>query len=166
MARAVKTARKSCQSIFTQQKNNTSSCTLRRVTMSNKSSVWSSYNKINEKEVQCKLCHAKLAYHRSTTTMHSHLRAKHPAGPSTGQQQSVASFMIRSTKSDARRAEQTTALITKMIAKDMLPINFVEGEGLRSLMEFVEPEFTVPSRKTITVRLEKLFDDHGSCTVS
>ncbi len=27
-------------------------------------------------------------------------------------------------------------------------------------MEFVEPEFTVPSRKTITARLEKLFDDN------
>ncbi|ROL45338.1 Zinc finger BED domain-containing protein 1 [Anabarilius grahami] len=92
--------------------------------------------------------------------MHSHLRAKHPAGPSTGQQQSVASFMIRSTKLDARPAEQTTALITKMIAKDMLPISFVEGEGFRNLMEFVDPEFTVPSRKTITARLEKLFDDN------
>ncbi len=126
--------------------------------MSNKSSVWSSVDKINENEVQCKLCHTRLAYHRSTTVMHNHLRAKHPGGPSTGQQQSVASFMIRTTKSDARQAEQTTAHITEMIAKGMLPISFVEGEGFRTLMEFVEPEFAVPSRKTITARLEKLFD--------
>ncbi len=49
-----------------------------------------------------------------------------------GQQQSVASFMIRTTKSDARRAEQTTAHITEMIAKYMLPISFVEGEGFRT----------------------------------
>ncbi len=96
-----------------------------------------------------------LAYHRSTTAMHNHLSA-----PSTGQQQSVASFMIRKTKSDARRAEQTTVNITEMIAQDMLPISFVEGKGFRTLMEFVEPEFTVPSRKTITARLEKLFDDN------
>ena len=41
----------------------------------------------------------------------------------------------------------------------MLPISFVEGEGFRSLMEFVEPKLTVPSRKTITAKLEKLYDD-------
>lgn len=28
-------------------------------------------------EVHCKLCQVKLAYHKSTTTMHSHLRVKH-----------------------------------------------------------------------------------------
>ncbi len=111
--------------------------------MSNKSSVWSSFDKINENLVQCKLCRTRLAYHRSTTAMHNNLRAKHPGGPSTGQQQSVASFMVRTTKSDARRAEQTTALITEMIAKDMLPISFVGGEVFITLMEFVEPEFTV-----------------------
>lgn len=52
------------------------------------------------------------------------------------------------------------ALITKMIAKDMLPISSVEGEGFRNLMEFVDPEFTVLSRKTITARLEKHFNDN------
>ena len=49
-----------------------------------------------------------------------------------------------------------------MIAKDMLPISFVEGEGFPSLMAFVEPEFTVPSRKSITAKLEKLYDDNAS----
>ena len=49
-----------------------------------------------------------------------------------------------------------------MIAKDMLPISFVEGEGFREFMAFVEPEYTVPSRKTVTSRLEKLFDDGAS----
>ncbi len=103
-------------------------------TMSNKGYVWSSFDKINENEVQCKLSRTRLAYHRSSTAMHNHLRAKHPGGPSTGQQQSVASFMIRTTKSDAnvKRAEQTTAHITEMIAKYMLPISFVEGEGFKT----------------------------------
>ncbi len=101
-------------------------------TMSNKGYVWSSFDKINENEVQCKLSRTRLAYHRSSTAMHNHLRAKHPGGPSIGQQQSLASFMIRTTKSDARWAEQTTAHITEMIAKYMLPISFVEGEGFRT----------------------------------
>ena len=72
--------------------------------------------------------------------MHSHLRAKHPSTD----QQSMASFVTKQSNFDVRRAEQTTALISKMIALDMLPISFVEGEGFRSLMEFVEPDFTVP----------------------
>jgi len=83
-------------------------------------------------KLQCKLSRTRLAYHRSTTAMHNHLRVKYPGGPSTGQQQSVASFMIRTTKSDARRAEQTTAHITEMIAKYMLLISFVEGECFRT----------------------------------
>ena len=109
--------------------------------------------------MQCNLCQVKLAYHTSTTTMHSHLRAKHPKeGPSTDQQ-SMASFVIKRSKFDVRRAEQTTVLISKMIAKDTLPIRFVEGEGFRSLIEFVEPQFTVPLRKNIT---EKYDDDNAN----
>ena len=97
--------------------------------------------------------------------MHSHLRARHPAegadlGLSTNQP-SMASFVTKRSKLDAsRRAELTTSLISKMIAKDMLPISFVEGEGFRSSMAFVE--FTVPSRKSITAKLEKLYGDNAS----
>ena len=132
-------------------------------TQPSKSSVWNSFNKTNGNEVQCKLCQGKLAYHGSTTTMHNHLRAKHPStgGPSTGQQ-SVASFLVRPRTLDARRAEEITLLLSKMIAKDMLPISFVEGEGFHEFMAFVEPEYTVPSRKTVTSRLEKLYDDGAS----
>ena len=55
-----------------------------------------------------------------------------------------------------------TLLLSKIIVKDMLPISFVEGEGFREFMAFVEPEYTVPSRKTVTSRLEKLYDDGAS----
>ena len=47
-----------------------------------------------------------------------------------------------------------------MMAKDMLPISFDEGKGFRSLIEFIE--FTVPLRKTITAKLEKLYDDNAN----
>uniref|UniRef100_H3A6Y0 HAT C-terminal dimerisation domain-containing protein n=1 Tax=Latimeria chalumnae TaxID=7897 RepID=H3A6Y0_LATCH len=53
----------------------------------------------------------------------------------------------------------TTVLIAKMIAKDMLPINFVEGERFQELVEYIEPEYTVLARKTIMARLEKLYTD-------
>ena len=49
-----------------------------------------------------------------------------------------------------------------MIARDMLPISFIDGEGFGAFMAFVEPEFTVPSRKTVTSRLEELHDNGAS----
>ena len=76
----------------------------------------------------------------STTTLHNHLRAKHPSpgGPSTGQQ-SVDSFLVRPRMLDARRAEKMTLLLSKMIAKETL---YPSGEGFREFMAFVEPEYS------------------------
>ena len=95
--------------IITEQKKSILSVCLRSLTVWREQwlcFVWTSFNKINEKEVQCKLCQVKLAYHGSTTTMHNHLRSK------------------RAT--------------------------FIEGEGF------------VPSRKMVTSRLDKLFEDGAS----
>uniref|UniRef100_H2ZT93 HAT C-terminal dimerisation domain-containing protein n=1 Tax=Latimeria chalumnae TaxID=7897 RepID=H2ZT93_LATCH len=50
-----------------------------------------------------------------------------------------------------------------LIAKDMLPISFVEGDGFQELMEYIELEYTVPARKTIMARLEKL---HTECAAA
>uniref|UniRef100_H2ZY22 HAT C-terminal dimerisation domain-containing protein n=1 Tax=Latimeria chalumnae TaxID=7897 RepID=H2ZY22_LATCH len=52
---------------------------------------------------------------------------------------------------------------TVLISKDMLPISFVEGDGFKELMEYIEPEYTVPARKTIMARLEKL---HIECAAA
>uniref|UniRef100_A0AAV2KTN5 Uncharacterized protein n=1 Tax=Knipowitschia caucasica TaxID=637954 RepID=A0AAV2KTN5_KNICA len=76
--------------------------------------------------------------------MHSHMRAKHPCesgGPSS-QQQSIASFATRRRTCDDRRAEQTASLISKMIAKDMLPISFVEDRAFTKLLDARTLELT------------------------
>ncbi len=135
---------------------------MERLLQPSKSSVWKYFKKTNATAVQCTLCDVTLAYHKSTTAMHSHMKAKHQGEsrePSSSGQQTMVSFVTRRSKFDSRREEQTTSFISKMIAKEMLSISFAESEGFRSLMAFVEPEFSVPSRKTITARLEKLFDD-------
>lgn len=136
---------------------------------SQKSSAWKYFDKVNENTVKCKICAVKLNYHKSTTGMLTHLKAKHPSvtlattekerGP---QQTAIASFAVRPRQCDNVRAEKTSALIANMVAKDMLPISFVEGEGFRELMKFVEPEYTVPARKTITARLEKMHADSAA----
>ena len=44
-----------------------------------------------------------------------------------------------------------------MIAEDTLPVCFVEGDGFRDLMAFVEPEYKVPCRQTMTTRMEAMY---------
>ena len=39
----------------------------------------------------------------------------------------------------------------------MLPLSFVDQKGFRDLMAFIEPEYKVPSRHTITARVEKMY---------
>lgn len=106
--------------------------------------------KINENEVPCKLRQVKLAYHKSTATMHSQLRLKHKGegeGPFTDQQ-SMARFGTRQV-SDGRRAKQTIALTSKTIAKDLFSINLLKTRVFVVCWQ----KFTVPSRKNIAEKL-------------
>uniref|UniRef100_H3A8P7 HAT C-terminal dimerisation domain-containing protein n=1 Tax=Latimeria chalumnae TaxID=7897 RepID=H3A8P7_LATCH len=113
------------------------------------------------------------SYHKSTTSMLNHLKLKHPSANlenntdcACGKKQaSITTFtaLSSSRRCDQSRAERTTVLIAKMIAQDMLPIGFVEGDSFKELMEYVEPEYTVPARKTIVARLEKL---HTECAAA
>ena len=44
-----------------------------------------------------------------------------------------------------------------MIARDSLPISTVENEGFRNLIQYLEPSYDIPSRKTMTSYLQGLF---------
>lgn len=51
------------------------------------------------------------------------------------------------------RAEEISLLITKMVTGDTeLLLSFVEGEGCRELMVFIEP----PSQRTTVTRVKKM----------
>lgn len=84
--------------------------------------------------MQCKL-YQKLAYHKSTTTLHSHFRG------STLQKERTCPLIITRQSSLLIDAKQTIALISKSIAKTC---------------------FTVPLRKNITTKLKKLYDDNAN----
>uniref|UniRef100_A0A8C5H0M9 HAT C-terminal dimerisation domain-containing protein n=1 Tax=Gouania willdenowi TaxID=441366 RepID=A0A8C5H0M9_GOUWI len=95
----------------------------------------------------------------SSLWMLAHLEKKHPM-PSSLKQSSMDAFRVR--KLDISRAEKITGLMTSMVAKDVLPVSFVEGVGFRELMAFLEPDYQVPCRKTTTVRLEKMYEDKAA----
>jgi len=46
-----------------------------------------------------------------------------------------------------------------MIAKDTLPISFVEWTGFKELMAYVEPGYVVPCAKTIEKRLQSVYEE-------
>lgn len=96
--------------------------------------------------------------------MRNHIQHKHldvnlnEPTPGTSQTQSTQSRITSYTSSSSRRcgpgrSETLTNIITEMTARDMLPFSFVKGVGFNKLMNFVEPEYTVPGRKMVTSRI-------------
>jgi len=71
----------------------------------------------------------------------------------------MVGFTVNPRRCDDLRAEKITALTAKMIAEDILPIQFIEGKGFRELMALLEPEYTVPCRQTMTKRLEGMYSE-------
>lgn len=51
-------------------------------------------------------------------------------------------------------AAQLTNSIVYMIAKDHQPFSIVDNEGFRAVMKVAAPLYKIPSRKTITIRLD------------
>lgn len=46
-------------------------------------------------------------------------------------------------KCDARRSEAIPQLVCLMIETNMLPISVIEGEGLKQLVQYLEPEYVI-----------------------
>ncbi|XP_074869271.1 E3 SUMO-protein ligase ZBED1-like isoform X2 [Carettochelys insculpta] len=128
---------------------------------SKKSAAWDHFTQISKDTVKCKLCSAELKYARSTGSMRNHLRLKHPSVPCDTQHRQPAPTTFTSGGSSRRcstqREEELTDLLCTMITTDMLPVSFVEGSGFRALMSFVEPEYHVPARQALALRLEKRY---------
>ena len=153
--------------------------------MKKSSPVWESFEKVDDKQVKCKLRCETLSYRGGTSSMLSHLRSKHPAvthnqpkqqqqlglscagtGPSQSRttqgqivQPTMTSFVTLQRKCNPGRQETITSLITKMVALDMMPVSMVEGKGFRNLMEFLEPEYKALSHQTIMRRINKMYGE-------
>ncbi|XP_034397579.1 zinc finger BED domain-containing protein 1-like [Cyclopterus lumpus] len=110
-----------------------------------RSSVWDIFIKVDE-EVHCTMCDTKLKYRSSTTSMMYHIKNKHP------------DTMPNDGGSVATHAE-VTELISRMIEKDMLPINVVNGDGFRELLAYTVHNYKIPSAAAITRLIEGHFQE-------
>ena len=55
--------------------------------------------------------------------------------------------------------EKIIKLLVEMVVDDMLPIATVEHKGFRNLISYLAPTFPIPSRRSITARLEAKYDE-------
>ncbi|XP_056132772.1 E3 SUMO-protein ligase ZBED1-like [Lampris incognitus] len=128
------------------------------------SPMWEFFEKNGEgNKVKCSICQTELAYNGSTWSMVNHIRLKHPSEKlrTTGQQQTMLAF---ARCCDKAWGEKITNFIVEMVALDMQPLSIVEDVGFKRLVEYLEPGYSIPSRKTITTRVGKMYQDCGSKT--
>jgi BED zinc finger len=140
--------------------------------MNKRSDVWNHFESAVHGKARCKLCRVDIGYRGgSTSSLWKHIENKHSHAVmqklqcrpiaevnSTGSSPCTVSGMFAKTSITTARSEKVTDLIVRMIAKDTLAISFVEGEGFRELMAYVEPAYQVPCAKTVKRRLKNLHD--------
>ena len=69
-------------------------------------------------------------------------------------QTTMAAFIESRCSGD--HAGQITNLIAQFIARDIRPVRIVEGEGFQHLLQFIEPNYCVPSRPYIRCILKQI----------
>lgn len=128
---------------------------------------------VDKTKVVCTYCNAEFSFHRSTTSLKYHLRAKHvfadanknansgPGGLTTSsnaRQTTLAEF----SRGNVNKAttEKLNNAIAKWIATDCRPINIVEDRGLLNIIYVAtgDPSYKLPSRGTVVKRIHELYD--------
>ena len=122
-----------------------------------RSAVWSHFKLVNDdKDAKCTICGSILKYN-STTSLNYHLNVSHSAvlqAASGSQSQPTITTALGRRVCHSTKAEGIPQRIGNMISTDLLPINVVDGQGFREVIKYIEPGYNIPSRTTITTRVE------------
>ena len=129
------------------------------------SDVWKYFTKTpDKKKAICSICHKELAYSGGTTNLRDHVSSKHPlqyfpAGKTaTGSKTTTLDGFVRPSKCSEARAKGITDRVSQMIVQDLRPIRLVECEGFRNLLSYLEPGYTLPSRKQFSMEINHKFE--------
>ena len=133
-----------------------------------RSPVWEYFKIVGKKKLHRKWCAplvtTTLAYHDGTTLMQSHLLTHHPdkyneSSKESGSQCKLDQF-VHAKKCPAKRAEEITRRIAQMVARDLRPINIIEGVGFKHLhvLSYVEPGYYVPSHTHVATVCRHLYN--------
>ena len=118
------------------------------------SDVWKYFTKTSDKKKAiCSICHKELAYSGGTTNLRDHVSSKHPlqyfpaGNTATGGKTASLDGFVRPSKCSEARAKGITDRVSQMVVQDLRPIRLVECEGFWNLLSYLEPGYTLPSRK-------------------
>ena len=111
-----------------------------------KSEVWEFFvKKDTGKSALCKICNKEYAYHEGISNLRNHLMRSHPSKLYSPQGHcSLDPYLSHSKCSDAR-AKKITEHIVDMVVRYLWLAALVEGAGFKALMNYIEPDYRVPT---------------------
>ncbi|XP_063235837.1 zinc finger BED domain-containing protein 4-like [Bacillus rossius redtenbacheri] len=123
--------------------------------------IWEFFEKIDHQTARCKCCKKIYKTPSSSTSslirhldVHFHLKRqyedkkKDKKSKCVGQPSIIQSFEAKTMLlHDSSRSKTITSKIAHMLALDYQPFSIVNDRGFRELINFLEPRYSIPSRK-------------------
>ena len=106
--------------------------------------------------VTCKFCGEQLAYHGATTMMNEHLKRKHPTNIEV-ESKSKQRKLRPVHKTSKERTDNINSLIVGFIARDLRPVNIVNGQGFHALIAYLEPGYQIPTDRYFMGLIERKY---------
>ena len=143
------------------------------VKRNSRSGVWTHFTKVGgkEDEVVCSICKKALSYNGATTSnLHAHLKKYHLSVLSSSSEKKPAAQTTmtdfaakRAIKScGAAQSEAITSLLIGWVTTNMRPLSVLNDSGLQSLLQHLEPGYTVPSRTYVSTAIGKRHNEGKS----
>jgi len=128
-----------------------------------RSDVWDHFRK-KEKTAVCCYCQKELAFCGGTTNLRDHLTRIHPLKYTleaeknkAGTSNKIDTFVRRTVCSEGH-AKKITSLMVEMLVLDLRPAATVEGVGFKRLINYLEPDYKVPSATHMAKCLTDMYE--------
>ena len=129
-----------------------------------RSVVWETFEEPKNNAVVCTICQKKFAYTGGTTNLREHLKRFHPRvigelTPDPIVYKPITEFLVSSPAASktcsAATSTQITELLVDWISRDLRPLNILNDSGLQTLMEFIVPGYSIPSRTHVAKLVQR-----------
>ena len=133
----------------------------------------------NSRAMLCTICNAEYAYRGGTSNLREHLPEAHPetqqsmddasgktgggVGRTAAGTRPMTSFVatrVVGKKCSPAKSSEISEPVADWVAENMWPASIAHDSGFQHILQYVEPDFVVPSRTHIVILLKKRY---GQC---